>query len=118
MSEGKNFWGPPIWTSIHVAAASLEPENAKYFVLLLKSWVHLLPCNYCRNNLQKKLDMFPPEPYLRNNHDAFFYSYLIHDLANKHITKYHPETPKISPPFDEVKSFYFKKLGKACKECK
>jgi len=43
MAEGKDFWGPPIWTSIHIAGAILQPENAKYLVKLLEVWTHLLP---------------------------------------------------------------------------
>lgn len=115
--KGKDFWGPPFWTTIHIIAATLRPENAESFETFLRVLVKLLACKECGKNLEKKLNAFPPGPYLRNNHDAFFYSYLIHDLANQQITQHHPETPKVSPPFDEIKAYYFNALGEECADC-
>lgn len=115
--KGKAFWGPPIWTSIHILAATLRPENADAFKQFLESLTQLLPCEQCKRNLRAKLDAHPPDPYLSNNHDAFFYSYMIHDLANEHISEFHPETPKESPNFDEIKNFYFRGLSQECKDC-
>lgn len=115
--KGKNFWGPPIWKTVHIFAATLSPNNAEEFKDFLWSLTKLIPCEDCRKNLTKKLKTHPPDPYLRNNHDAFFYSYMLHDLANQHISRYHPTTPKKSPPFDEVKSYYFSALGQECKDC-
>lgn len=115
---GKDFWGGPTWTVIHTFAATLKPEDAEAFKAFLWSLTRLLPCEVCRKNLIKKLTDHPPDPYLTNNHDAFFYSYFIHDLVNQHITKYHPESPKISPPYDEIKAYYFRALGKECSDCK
>lgn len=115
--QGKDFWGPPLWASIHTLAATLRPENAGAFKKYLESLVFLLPCDYCRKNLRKKLDTYPPDPYLTNNHDAFFYTYFLHDLVNKHVSRFHPENRKVSPPFDEVKAFYFSALGQECKMC-
>lgn len=115
--RGKDFWGPPFWTTIHTLAATLRPENGEYFENFLWTLSEILPCSECSKNLKEKLERFPPGPYLRNNHDAFFYTYLIHDLANQQISTVHPETPKVSPPFDEVKSYYFRALGEICKEC-
>jgi len=116
--KGKSFWGPPTWKMLHSFAATLRPENAEQFVTFLWTLSDLLPCDYCRKNLKIKLKKYPPEPYLRNNHDAFFYVYLLHDLVNQDITRMHPDTPKISPPFDEVKALYFHALGKECSDCK
>ena len=114
--KGKDFWGLPIWTTFHIFAATFKPEHKNIFLLFIKSVLTtLLPCEECRRNLKKKLDKYPPEKYLTNNHDAFFYSYLIHDLANIEISR---KTKKeiSSPPFDEVKAYYFEKLTE-CKEC-
>ena len=116
--KGKDFWGPPVWTSIHIFAATLRPENANAFKTYLWSLTQLLPCDYCKTNLKTKLEKFPPDSYLTNNHDAFFYSYLLHDLVNQHISRYHPKTPKVSPCFDDVKAYYFNGLGEDCKGCK
>lgn len=70
----------------------------------------------CKVNLKAKLEAFPPDPYLSNNHDAFFYSYLLHDLTNAKISA-QSKTPKVSPDFDDVKGFYFSGLVQECKEC-
>ena len=70
----------------------------------------MLPCDYCKGNLIKKLEEYPPEKYLSSNQKAFWYSYIIHDLANQHITLHNPKTPKYSPTFEEVKNLYIKSL--------
>ncbi len=116
--KGRNFWGPPVWSTIHILAATLRPENAEKYEKLLWLIADLIPCDYCGVNLKKKLKDHPPGPYLRNNNDAFFYSYILHDLANQHITQMHPDESKVSPPFDNVKSYYFRGLGEECKDCK
>lgn len=116
-TKGRDFWGPPIWTTIHILAATLRPENANAYVQFLNSLTQLLPCEKCKAHLKEKLTAFPPEPYLSNNHDAFFYSYMLHDMANEQITQENPATPKESPDFDEIKSFYFSGLSQECKDC-
>jgi len=116
--KGKEFWGPPIWKTLHILGATLRPENAEQFVNFLWALSDLIPCDYCRKNFKKKLREHPPEPYLRNNHDAFFWTYLVHDLANQHISHVHPDHPKVSPPYDEVKTYYFRALGEECNDCK
>ena len=116
--KGRDFWGPPIWITIHTLAATLKPGDAGAFKTLLWSLTELLPCDFCRTNLAEKLRNHPPDTYLRNKEDAFFYTYILHDMANQHISKYHPDSPKNSPPYDDVKAFYFSVLGEECKDCK
>nr|QBK86592.1 MAG: Erv1/Alr family disulfide (thiol) oxidoreductase [Marseillevirus LCMAC102] len=108
MKKGKDFWGPPVWTTIHIFAAILE--NAQLFEEFLWLLTKLLPCDYCKLNLDKKLETHPPKKYLVNNVNAFLYTYIVHDLANQHITKYHPSTPKTSPTFDDVWDVYITAL--------
>jgi hypothetical protein len=117
---GRNFWGPPIWTSTHILAATYKPSpaNAAAFISYLYSLAYLLPCEECKENLRNKLKIFPPDPYLSNNHDAFFYTYVLHDMVNEHISEVHlEETPKESPNYDDIKTFYFRGLSQECKEC-
>ena len=115
--KGKSFWGPPIWFAIHALSAVLRPENAEYYKQFLESLTHLLPCEECKNNLKLKLTSHPPDAYLSNNDDAFFYSYMLHDLANENISQEHPDTPKESSNYDEIKTFYFNGLSQECKSC-
>jgi len=131
--KGKDFWGPPIWTTIHILAATLRPENAKEFEEFLWLLTRLLPCETCKRHLTEKLQKYPPGPYLTNNHDAFFYSYTLHDMVNEQVNREMESKSgrggnaksggdvnvklKESPSFDDIKSFYFSGLSQECKEC-
>ena len=120
-AKGRKFWGPPIWFTIHVLAAMLLPKNAEMYKRFLECLECLLPCNVCCGNLTKKLKKYPAEPYLKCNHDAFFYSYTLHDMVNKskHTSPKGDEDNKPlespeksqSPNYDSIKSFYFRGLG-------
>jgi len=114
---GKAFWGPPIWKTIHILASTLRPENASEFKKFLETLTHLLPCEKCKRNLKEKLKNFPIDAYLFNNDDAFFYTYVLHDMVNTSINKADKKQPKESPSFDEIKNFYFKGLSQECKDC-
>lgn len=118
--SGKDFWGPAVWQTIHSFAAAYKPSPStfKAFKDMIWAFTELLPCDFCRANLVKKLNAHPPDPYLNSNDDLFLWTYLIHDMVNVHISKYHPETPKNSPCYDDVKSLYFNALGKECSDCK
>jgi hypothetical protein len=116
--KGKAFWGPPIWTTVHILAATYKPETREAFVSFLWSLTKLLPCDECKSNLIKKLQSIPIEQYLSNNHDAFFLTYILHDSTNEHISDQHPNyPPKESPRYDDIKAFYFNALSQECKEC-
>jgi hypothetical protein len=124
--KGKEFWADPVWKTIHIFATTLRPGTGQSYKTFLWTLTDLLPCEVCRKNLKFKLETVPPDPYLSNNHDAFFYSYLLHDLVNEHLNNEHRTemglyeegyTPKQSPPFDDVKTYYFSSLSQECKEC-
>ena len=105
--KGKDFWGPPIWTVIHIFAITLKPENAKYYQEFLWLMTKLIPCDYCKKNLIQKLEKYPPEKYLTSSSKAFLYSYIIHDMANQHISRVYPKKkPKVSPSLEIVKESY------------
>ena len=115
--RGRDFFGPSMWKTLHCVAVTYKQSKAQSFVNLLHAYVDLLPCAFCGKNLRDKLRTHPPDPYLGSNHDAFFYTYMLHDLANQHISSQHPENPKKSPPYLVVKEEYFRALGENCKEC-
>ena len=115
--SGRSFWGPPIWKTIHILASTLKPENASEFKRFLETLTHLLPCERCKHNLKEKLALIPPDIYLFNNDDAFFYTYILHDMVNESINKNDPTANKNSPVFDDIKAEYYKGLSKECKEC-
>lgn len=126
--RGKNFWGPSIWRTIHSFAAMYSPSRADEFIHFLYDVIpSLLPCTLCRENFKTKLTILPPHRYLGSNHDLFFWTYMIHDIANRDITeKYNHDvengtspdnSPKSSPDFIQVKYLYFDAL-KGCSTCK
>ena len=116
--KGRGFWGPPHWTCIHSDAAAYKPEKAVAFKTLMYCLPELLPCEECCANLKKNLAKYPIDGYLRNNHDLFLWTYILHDAVNQEHNHMKPrEPPKYSPPFEQVKQFYFKALAEECKAC-
>ena len=53
--KGKDFWGPPIWTTIHILALS---KPSKRFINFLYVLTKIIPCDYCQKNLLKKLNNY------------------------------------------------------------
>lgn len=104
--RGKDFWGPPIWTLGHINGIIYNRSKAVEFENFWKLLCVLLPCDYCQKNLTSKLNKYSIKKYLKNSSDTFFFTYFVHDLANQHITQYHPNNPKVSPPYDNVKQYY------------
>ena len=115
--SSKDFIGPPAWTVLHSFAAAYTPDQRQAFTRFVQSLGLLFPSPVCRKNLQKKLTVLPLEPYLGNRNDLFFWTYCIHDMVNQAITASDPATPKKSPPYDQVKSAYFQKMGEVCDDC-
>ena len=109
--QESEFCGHAIWTIIHILAVTLRSENSKEYKRMLELLTVLLPNQDSRNSLRKFLDQYPIDPYLRNNNDAFFYSYMLHKIINQQIGKQ-------SPPYEVVKNFYFSSLGEECNDCK
>lgn len=97
-----------LWKILHIFAATLRPDNAMWFKKLLICYANLLPTHFKFGEL---LEDYPCDAYLTNNHDAFFYTYLLHDIINQQIKKH-------SPRFDVTKAYYFDALSQECKECK
>lgn len=119
MTKGKEFVGPPTWSLIHSLAAAYDPSQSQAFKVFMNSMVTLFPCKECRKNLKKKLEVtIPMDNYLGSREDLFLWTYIIHDMVNQHINKYHPDKKqKTSPPYSQIRQFYFEKLGDECKEC-
>lgn len=105
-SDAKSKWANPIWATIHIFAANMDGDNSDDMKKFLESIGGLLPCKYCRKHWNEKLAKYPPDSYLTNKHDAFFYTYFLHDLVNKHVSERNPKNKKVSPKFDVVKRKY------------
>lgn len=119
--KGKDLAGPPHWAVMHFDAASYDgsSEQAIAYVNLVKAIAVLFPCKMCRENMNRHLSILPVDKYLDSKHNLFFWSYTLHDLVNKDHNVHKPQNPpKISPPYDDMKAFYFKALDDECKDCK
>lgn len=104
--KGKAFWGPGMWTTLHLfAITATTDQRRKLYIKYLNILTKILPCERCKRNLIEKLRNNPPDRYINSHKTLFLYSYIIHDMANVHITKY-TNTIKISPPFDDVLKYY------------
>lgn len=120
VKKGRDFWGPPVWTTLHTFAAAYTPKKAGAFKQFVSSLPDLMPCESCCNHLRDNLKKYPPDAYMRDNHSLFMWSYLLHDTVNIQRAKHHPEGEPIgkSPPYDQVKAFYFNALADECAACK
>jgi len=100
-------------------AASYKPSTASSFKNYINSLPDLLPCPSCGDHLRKNLELHPPDKYMRNNHDLFFWTYVIHDIVNSqcNASMSPGDQKKQSPAFDDVKRYYFSGLGEECKVC-
>ena len=104
--KGKDFWGPVVWITIHILAAQIKSGNEKYLNRLMWMLTLLLPCDYCKGNLEKKLKSLDFTKY-KGKEQVYWYSYIIHDMANSHINEMYPDKPpKVSPPLDESYEYY------------
>ena len=108
--KGMEFVGPIKWASIHLTCASYTPDKCKQIKEWIKLEFDLLPCKECRSHAAEMLKKYPVEMYSANNEDLFFWSYIIHDEVNRRLGKK-------SPPYPEVKQYYFDALNTECTSC-
>lgn len=87
-----NVWGPAMWHFLHVMSFNypVHPnlqEKIKYrnFILSLQ---YVLPCKYCRINLEKNLKELPITLKTMENRETFSkYIYNLHELINTMLNK-------------------------------
>nr|QBK87701.1 MAG: Erv1/Alr family disulfide (thiol) oxidoreductase [Marseillevirus LCMAC202] len=109
--SNSNIWGPCFWRTIHAFAAAYRPTQdvKSAFKQFIYSLTGILPCKICREHYTHNLNQIPlNEEYLKDAHNLFLWSYLLHDLVNKQL-----ET--VSPPFEEIKAQYFNE--QVCSSC-
>ncbi|MCA9330170.1 ERV1/ALR-related protein [Candidatus Saccharibacteria bacterium] len=100
-----DFWGPPVWISIHSFAMAYEPtpENAKAFAQFIDSLTNLLPCHKCRVHLRKNLAQLPLNKHLHSREALFRWTYQLHDLVNSQLKK-----PR--PSYEWAEAYYKQKI--------
>lgn len=98
------------WVVIHSISTTYSPESAQAYVTFMKCMCVLFPCDECRQTFCKIISQQPPNKYLTNNNDTFFWSYFVHDLVNK---MQHRDMEEYS----KLRTIYFKSLKNDCKSC-
>lgn len=97
----KDFWGPPVWCTIHSSASNYKPENRLSFKQFIYSFPYLLPCDLCGGHLFENLKTLPlDDVILSNNNNLFLWTFFLHDLVNKQIKK------NQSPKYRTIKNHY------------
>jgi len=87
-----SIWGPALWHSLHtisfnypVQPSTIDKENYRNFMLSL---TNILPCRYCRENLEKNYKVFPLTMDCMKDRDSFSrYVYKLHERINKNLGK-------------------------------
>lgn len=115
-SVPKAIWGPSAWMTLHSFASAYTPERKSEFLTFIHAFGKTLPCSYCIDHFQQKLKELPPDKYMGSAEDLLFWTYTIHDMANRDITRRYFEaqqaglpfsnTPKVSPPWGAVRRYY------------
>ena len=85
-------WGPSLWHYLHVMSFNYpihptqqDKQNYLQFMLTLQ---YVLPCKYCRMNLQKNYKQLPITMKNMVNRETFSrYVYDLHELVNKMLHK-------------------------------
>jgi hypothetical protein len=90
--HGKNWWGPAVWTMIHVVAASYpdhyDKAVAKHFRAFIYALTRILPCGECRVHLRRNLDVIDPiDNYFQNNERLFLWTWKLHNRVNVMLGK-------------------------------
>lgn len=87
-----SVWGPSMWHSLHTISFNYpnkptEKEKRDYrnFILQLQ---HVLPCKYCRINLEKNFKAVPLKMcHMKNRYTFSYYVYRLHEHINKMLNK-------------------------------
>ena len=98
-------WGPAIWHFLHTISFNypVKPtvKDKKHYQQFIYSLRHILPCKYCRQNLDKNLKQHPLTINQMKNRETFSkYVYELHEIVNKMLGK------KSGLTYNEVKDRY------------
>ncbi len=108
-SKNEKFWKGAFWDTLFILAATLKSQYGPAFNKFLWTSSSLLPSSSFSELFQACMRKHPPEEYMRNHNDAFFYIYLLYDCTS--------ERPGMVPVFDDLRAYYFNALGAECNEC-
>ena len=87
-----SVWGPSMWHYLHIMSFNypLKPskEDKKHYRDFVLNLQYVLPCKYCRINLQNNFKTLPLTMKDMENRETFSkYIYNLHELINKMLHK-------------------------------
>lgn len=83
----KEVWGRAQWTAIHSFAACLSNKTKYGYITYINSLPDTMPCGACRTHFKELLKKYPIELNVKNNREAFAWSFIIHNEVNAQIGK-------------------------------
>ena len=100
-----SVWGPALWHYLHTMSFNypVEPSNAdkKHYRNFILSLQHVLPCKYCRMNLEKNFKTLPlTMKEMKSRHTFSKYVYDLHEEINTMLGK------KSNLSFEDVRERY------------
>lgn len=85
-------WGPSLWHYLHTMSfnypVSPTKEQKKHYKDFILNLVHVLPCKYCRINLEKNFKTLPLSDSDMESRNTFSrYVYKLHETVNTMLGK-------------------------------
>ena len=82
-------WGPVGWAFLHSVTFGYPEvptrEDADAYRIYFQSLGSVLPCDKCRINYKKNLEIHPIEKYLGSRKDLAYWGYLLHEMVNDEL---------------------------------
>lgn len=86
-----HVWGPHAWRFMHAVALtypeSPSEEEKKAAMQFFSSLEYLLPCESCKNNYRKELQMFPLKPALESKQKLNEWLTTLHNSVSTRLKK-------------------------------
>jgi hypothetical protein len=85
-------WGPPMWHILHTISFNYPikptPEDKKNYYNYFKNLKNILPCKYCRDNLENNLKKHKLTKNTMKNRDVLSrWVYDLHEIVNRMLEK-------------------------------
>lgn len=101
-----------LWVMLHSIGATYDPTLATHLKTFLYALQELLPQTQNKVCFRTIVKDIPVTQYLSNNHDVFFWTYVIRDKWNVCV-----DNDEKLPAYDQFKIYYFTALGDDCRAC-
>jgi hypothetical protein len=87
-----SVWGPPLWHILHTISFNypIDPseEDKKHYYKYYKSLKYILPCRFCRENLDKNLKNHKlTKAIMKNRETLSRWVYELHEIVNSMLQK-------------------------------